>query len=128
VLWRLDVVLPGVDGRDAAVDRLGHPETDARVVVVGREPCSVGEYVRGEVRAQVAVAGTAAQDRAPAMPMRIDQPGHRDHPGRVDELSTVARQRRADLGNVMAVDPQIAGHKLTAVAVQRQQMSAANQI
>ena len=94
VLWGLDVVLPGVDRGDPAVDSLGHPEANARVVVLRRERRAIGEHVRDEVRGQVAIAGASAQDRAPAMPVRCrrDPASRSCRPRR--SPSTIAHQRR----------------------------------
>jgi hypothetical protein len=39
---------------------------------------------------QAVLAGTAAQDRTPAMPVRVDETRHRDHAGRIDHLGTDA--------------------------------------
>jgi hypothetical protein len=107
---------------------LGHPETDARVVVLGCERRSVGEHIGREVRAEVAVARASAKDRPPAMPVRIDQARHRDHPGAIDDLSAIARQPGADIRDVLTVDPQIADDEFTVVVVQRQQKGSTDQI
>ena len=62
------------------------------------------------------------------MPVGVDETRHRDHAGRIDHLGTLARKCRADRGDVLILDSQIANDKLAVVAIEREQVSPPNQI
>ena len=89
VLGRADVVAPVVHERDARVHGLGRREPPGRVHVIGRVERADGAR-RRKVAVLLPVAGEAAQQRGPHVPVRFDEARQHEHAGAVDDFGAWA--------------------------------------
>ena len=62
------------------------------------------------------------------MPVRVDQAGHGDEVAAVDDLGVAGGHRRADVGDVVALDEDVAGLQAPVVPVEGEQARAADQV
>ena len=108
VLPRLQVMLPGVERGDTGVDGLGEAKTGRGVGIVRGVIGAVGEDDVVEVRAEVAVAGTAAEHRPPHVPVGVDEARQDDAVRPVDHLRAVSGEPAADSGDPVALDADVA--------------------
>ncbi len=83
MLGAADIVTPVMHEGDAAVERFGRGQARAVIHVARQERLAQGRG-GGKIAARGLVAGHAAQQRVPHMPMGLDQAGQRDHVPAVD--------------------------------------------
>ena len=90
-----DVVAPRMNAGDAGVQRLDRREPRARIHVLRAHRAGEARDCREETVLAL-VAGHAAEQRVPHMPVRIDEAGHHDSALRVDHRRARCRHIRAD--------------------------------
>jgi hypothetical protein len=120
-------MLPGVERGDTGVDSLGEAKTGRGVGVVRGVVGAVGEEDVVEERAEVAVAGTAAEHRPPHVPVGVDEARQDDAVRPVDHFRAVGGEPAADGSDPVALDADVAVTDRPQCLIHREDAGAANE-
>jgi hypothetical protein len=107
VLGGAQVVRPVHEGRDAGVERLEAAEVVARVGVLGAEVLAEAHVQARHVLVERPVGGDVAHDRLPGVAVGVDESGHHDGSGGVDDLGAGRLEAAADLGDAAVADEDV---------------------
>ena len=108
--------------RDAGIDRLGGGQPTRGVHVVGGIERAHGAR-RGEVAVLLAVAGEAAQQRGPNVPVRLDESRQHEHAGAVDDLRARRAETASHGGDGAAANVHVAAGDVANGGVHRQDVA-----
>ena len=127
VIGRVVDVRPVEQRRDAAVERLERAGVVADVDVLGAVVAADAAEHDREVVVERAAREDAADRRLPRVPVRVDEPRHDDHPGRVDLLRVGDVEAAPDLDDLAVLDEDVAVRDLADVGVHRDDEAVADQ-
>jgi hypothetical protein len=127
VVGRVVDVRPVEERRHARVQRLERAGVVADVDVLRAvEAADLAEHDR-EVVVERAGGQHAADRRLPRVPVRVDEAGHHDHPGRVDLLGVRDPEIPPDVHDLAVLDENLAARDVADGRVHRDDEAVADQ-